>query len=100
MNPFDMIKNIGQVKEELNKMKQEMLDIVVEGSSGAGMVTVQMNGHFEIISIKLEPICVDNRDIAMLQDLIIAACHDALEKVREQIQQKVGPYMQNIPLPI
>ena len=52
------------------------------------MVVVTMNGQFEMIDIKLDPICVDNRDVQMLQDLIVAAHKNAMENVQEQIKAK------------
>ena len=52
------------------------------------MVTVTMNGKFEMTDIKLDPICVDNRDVQMLEDLIIAAHNSAMSNVQEQIKEK------------
>lgn len=88
MNPFDLLKNAGTIKEQSEKLQQELADIRVEGSSGGRMVTVTMNGKFEMLGIKLDPICVDNRDVKMLEDLIVAACKNASENVQEQIKSK------------
>ena len=46
MNPFDLLKNAGQLKEQAKKIQDEMQNIVCEGSSGGKMVTVKMNGTF------------------------------------------------------
>ena len=88
MNPFDLLKNAGAIKEQSEKLQQELADIRVEGSSGGRMVTVTMNGKFEMLGIKLDPICVDNRDVKMLEDLIVAACKNASDNVQEQIKSK------------
>lgn len=88
MNPFDLLKNAGSIKEQSEKLQQELADIRVEGSSGGRMVTVTMNGKFEMLGIKLDPICVDNRDVKMLEDLIVAACKNASDNVQEQIKSK------------
>ena len=50
------------------------------------MVTVTLNGKFEMLDIKLDPICVDNRDVQMLQDLIVAAHNNAMENVQEKLK--------------
>ena len=63
------------------------------------MVSVTLNGKFELTDIQLDPICVDNRDVAMLQDLIKAAHHAAMENVQEQIKGQLGPMMSGINLP-
>lgn len=88
MNSFDLLKNTQAIKEQTEKLKEELASIRVEGSSGGKMVVVTMNGQFEMIDIKLDPICVDNRDVQMLQDLIVAAHKNAMENVQEQIKAK------------
>ena len=57
-------------------------------SSGGRMVTVTLNGKFQMMDIKLDPICVDNRDVKMLEDLIVAAHKAASDNVQELIKEK------------
>lgn len=63
---------------------------IVEGSAGGGVVTVAMTGAGEVRSIRLAPEVVDPDDIDMLQDLIVAALHDAGLKVTELQRQALG----------
>ncbi len=89
MNPFDMIKNLGNLGNMQNQLKEaqeKLSELQVTGNAGGNMVQVTLNGKFELIDIKLDPICVDNRDIPMLQDLIRAAHHNAVEKIQEAIK--------------
>ena len=88
MNPFDLLKNTQAIKEQSEKLQKELAEITAEGSSGGKMVTVTLNGKFELLKIKLDPICVDNRDVQMLEDLIVAAHKNAMENVQEQIKAK------------
>ena len=44
-------------------------------------------------NLRLDPVCVDPRDIKMLEDLIVAAHHDAMAKVQEEIKNKFGPML-------
>lgn len=99
MNPFDMFKNLQQVKEQLNDMQEELKNLTATGSSGGNIVNVTINGKFEILGIKLDPICVDPRDVQMLQDLIIAAHHDAMSKIQEAIKEKYGPLLNGMNIP-
>lgn len=98
MNPFDMMKNLSGMKEQLEQAQAELAQMTATGSSGGNMVNVTVNGKFEMVSIKLDPICVDNRDIPMLQDLIVAASHDAVSKMQDEIKTKVGPMAQQLGL--
>ena len=88
MNPFNLLKNADALKEQSEKLQQELEGIRAEGSSGGKMVTVTLNGKFDMIGIKLDPICVDNRDVQMLEDLIVAAHKNAVDNVQEQIKSK------------
>ena len=88
MNPFEFLKNTSAIKEQSEKLKAELGELTAEGSSGGRMVTIKLNGHFEMLEIKLDPICVDNRDVQMLEDLIVAAHNNAIQNVQEQIKNK------------
>ncbi|MBE6348815.1 MAG: YbaB/EbfC family nucleoid-associated protein [Spirochaetaceae bacterium] len=84
-NPFDLLKNPAALKEQLNKMQENLKNITATGSSGGGLVKVTLNGKFEMVDIQIDPIAVDPRDVKMLQDLIIAATHQATDNIQEKI---------------
>lgn len=84
-NPFDLLKNPAALKDKLNQMQENLKNITATGSSGGGLVKVTLNGKFEMVDIQIDPIAVDPRDIKMLQDLIIAATHQATDNIQEKI---------------
>lgn len=98
MNPFDVIKNAKEIQEKISSMKNTLDNEIVEGVSGGGLVKVRLTGSFEMDSVELDPIAVDNRDVPMLQDLIKAAHNNAVDKLRELIQSKFGPLAAGFPL--
>jgi hypothetical protein len=63
---------------------------VVKGSAGGGVVSVTMTGSGEVTAVTLAPEVVDPDDIEMLQDLIVAALHDAGLKVTELQRKALG----------
>lgn len=91
MNPFDLVKNAKDLQNQLSKLQIEIENIEVEGSSGGGLVRLTLNGKFNMVTLQLDPIVVDNRDIPMLQDLIRSAHTDAVEKMKEVLKTKLGP---------
>lgn len=99
MNPFDMLKDLGSLKEKLQAAQAELAMIRATGTSGGNMVAVTLNGKFEMLEIKLDPICVDNRDVPMLQDLIRSAHHAAIDKVQEEIKARLGPMVGGLNIP-
>ena len=98
MNPFELIKNTAALKEQTEKMQKELEMLTAEGYSGGRMVVVKMNGKFEMTDIKLDPLCVDNRDVKMLEDLIVAAQHDAVSKLQDMLKEKTGSMLQGLNL--
>lgn len=87
MNMQQMMKQAQAMQE---KMQREMEALVVDATAGGGVVTVQMGGTKEVISIKIDPEAVKEGDVEMLQDLIVAAVNEAGRKVDEAMQNKLG----------
>ncbi len=96
MNPLQMMKQAQQLQE---RMQQEMSTLRVEGAAGGGMVTVVVNGHKHLQSLRIDPESVSKDDVEMLQDLVMAAVNDALRKVDEELKNKVGGIMSGLGLP-
>ena len=99
MNIFDMMKNLGPLQEQLKNAQAQLENISATGSAGGNMVQITLNGKFELLDIVLDPICVDNRDIPMLQDLIKAAHHNAIEKIQEQIKSSSASLLGGMNIP-
>lgn len=98
INPFDILKNAKSIQEQFSRMQEELATVVVTGSAGGGIVKVSLNGQFELLSVTLDPIAVDPRDIPMLQDLIVAAHADAQDKIKEILKAKLGPQAGGFPV--
>ena len=92
MNPFELLKNTAALKQQAEQFQKELETITAEGSSGGRMVTVTLNGKFEMLSIHLDPLCVDNRDVKMLEDLIVVAINDASAKIEKIKSEKMGKF--------
>jgi DNA-binding YbaB/EbfC family protein len=87
VNIQQMMKQAQEMQERLQK---QMADLRVEGNAGGGMVTVVINGAKQVQSITIDPEAVSKDDVEMLQDLIVAAFHDAHRKADEAISANVG----------
>lgn len=83
----DIFKQALKLQE---KLQEELKKIRVEGSAGGGMVRIEMDGEHNVLSVKIEPQIIEEKDINMLQDLIIAAFNDAQNKVKEKIRESVS----------
>lgn len=77
-----------QMQEQLLAAKAEAAEQVVQGQAGGGAVQVEVTGGMEFRSVTIDPAAVNPDDVEMLQDLVLAALHDAMARVGE-IQQGV-----------
>lgn len=82
-----------QLMKQIEKMQEELEAMRIEGSAGGGVVTAVANGSGELIELKISPEAVDPNDVEMLQDLVLAAVRDALDKSRQIQQDKMGGVM-------
>jgi len=83
-------KMMAQAQAMQSKVQQELEALRVEASSGGGMVTVAMSGTKEIVSVRIDPVCVDPKDVETLQDLVLAACRETARQVDEAVQKKTS----------
>jgi len=100
VNPFgDPRKLMKQLQQAQERIQAEIAALVIEASSGGGMVKVEMDGQKQLRSLKIDPEVVDKADVEMLQDLVLAAVNEASRKVDEAIQEKVGGLTGGMKLP-
>jgi DNA-binding YbaB/EbfC family protein len=88
INPFDILKNAQKLQEQMGFFQEKLAAIVVTGSSGGGMVEIDLNGKMEVQAVRIAAEAAE--DLPMLQDLIQAAFTAALEKVRERSGRELG----------
>ena len=100
------MKGFGNMMKEAQKLQQQMAALqeevgkrTVEATAGGGMVTVVANGKQEIVSIKVDPEVVSKDDVQMLEDLVLAACNEALRQSREMVQAEMGKLTAGLKIP-
>ncbi|WP_071396748.1 YbaB/EbfC family nucleoid-associated protein [Bacillus tuaregi] len=98
-NMQKMMKQMQKMQKDMAKAQEELGEQKIEGTAGGGMVTVIMTGHKEVVDVNIKEEVVDPEDVEMLQDLVLAATNDALKKVDELTNQKMGKFTQGMNLP-
>ncbi len=86
----DIMKQAQKMQEKMQKIQDELADLQVEASSGGGMVTVVANGKQEILEVRIDKQVVDPEDVEMLEDLVVAAVNQAMEKAQELANNEMG----------
>ena len=78
MNQAAMMKQAQKMQQEMLRMQEEMESKTWSATAGGGMVTASVNGKHEVVDLKINPEAVDEDDVEMLQDMIIAAVNEAM----------------------
>ncbi len=99
MNISDMMKQAKVFQEKMGNMQEELASQSVTGSSGGGMVTATVNGKGDLIGLILEEGIVNPEEIAMLQDLIVAAVNDGARKASELSKSEMSKITGGLKLP-
>lgn len=94
-----LLKQAQMMQEQMAKAQEEFASASIEASSGGGMVTVVLKGSQKVESITIDPEAIDPDDVEMLQDLIVAAMNEALEKLQKQQAEMMGPLAGGLKLP-
>jgi DNA-binding YbaB/EbfC family protein len=94
-----LLGNKGQIAEEVQKFQASVGQITAEANAGGGMVTVKVNGKLEVLSCKISDDAIKLNDREMLEDLMVAATNQALNKVREQIAAESAKMAAGMGLP-
>ena len=100
------MKGFGNIMKEAQKLQAQMAALQeevgkrkVDATAGGGMVTVEANGKQEITAVKIDPEVVNKDDVQMLEDLVLAACNEALRKSRDLVQQELGKLTGGLKIP-
>ena len=99
-NVSQMLKQAQQMQEKVTKLQECLGEIEVTGRSGAGMVTLILNGKSELCSLTLDPSLTREVDEGLIEDLIVAAHSDAKVKLEVALQEKTTELMGGLELPL
>ena len=94
---MNMQKLLKQAEEMQERMQRDLADTVVEASVGGGIVTVRMDGHKHLLSVKIDPEAMDPDDPEMLEDLVLAAVNEAVRRTDEAMRSKMGAFAGQMP---
>jgi DNA-binding YbaB/EbfC family protein len=85
-----LLSQLGQVQENLRQAQAEAAQATVEGSAGGGAVRVTATGGLEFRAVRIDPSVIDPDDAEMLEDLVLAAVRDAVEKAQALTSEAIG----------
>ncbi|MDX1318633.1 MAG: YbaB/EbfC family nucleoid-associated protein [Oceanospirillum sp.] len=94
----NLMKQAQEMQEKMQKLQEEAANQTVTGESGAGMVSVTMNGRHDVKSVSIDESLM-SEDKEMLEDLLAAAVNDAVRRVEESTQAKMAELTGGMQMP-
>lgn len=100
-NNIQQLMQLGQqLQAKMTKLQETLDSEKISASSGGGMVTVTVDGKGGIRAVKIDPTCVDPRDVEMLEDLVLAAVSEAQTKARRHYEEEMKKVSGGLPMNI
>ncbi len=100
-NLNQLLKQAQKMQEDLQRVQENLVNILVEGTAGGGMVKVTANAQGQVVNINIEKEVIDPDDKEMLEDLVVAAVNQALENAKKRAEEEMakvtGNLMGNMP---
>jgi nucleoid-associated protein EbfC len=90
MKQMQMMAQVKKMQAEMLKAQEELAATVVTGSAGGGSVSIEMTCDNHIKSVKIAPEAIDPEDVETLEDLIVVAVNDALQRAAQESQKRMG----------
>ena len=94
-----MMKAAQEMQGKMAQMQEEMVNIIVEGKAGAGMVKATCSAKGDLKALDIDPTIFNSNDKEVVEDLIVAAIKDAQEKASEKAKEEMGKLTEGLGLP-
>jgi DNA-binding YbaB/EbfC family protein len=85
------MKQAQMMQQQMAEAQAELAEAELTGTAGGGLVTVTVSGSGEVKAVKIDPRAVDPDDVETLEDLILAALHNAAAESRALTERTLGP---------
>ena len=87
----DMLKMVKKMQDQAMQIQEKLGEETVEGESGGGMVKAVVSGHGDLMELKIDPELVKGDDVGMLEDLVLVAVNNGIQKSRELAASSMSP---------
>ncbi len=95
----NLMRQVKEMQAKLEKAQEELASAQIEASAGGGAVTVVISGQQQFLSVKISPEAVDPKDVGLLEDLVLAAINEAMEKSQKLAQERLGGLTAGLKIP-
>jgi DNA-binding YbaB/EbfC family protein len=94
-----MMRQLQDMQKKMIKAQEDLANETVTATAGGGAVTIEMNGHHQVMAVTIDPDAVDPEDVETLQDMMLTAFNQALEKAQDLAQKKMSAITGGLNIP-
>jgi len=94
-----MMKQMAKMQTDLSKAQEQLAEEQVEGTAGGGAVKVTVTGAGEFTGVKIDPSAIDPEDPSLLEDLVLAAIHEATKQQQAMAADRLAPLTGGLGIP-
>lgn len=87
---MNMVKQVQKMQQEMAKMQEELAAKTYTAAAGGGVVTAEVDGKRQLLSLTIDPEAVDPEDVEMLQDMVVAAVNEAMRTAEADAADSMG----------
>lgn len=98
-NLTGLMKQAQKLQSKMAEMQAEVGNRTITAQAGGGMVEAEVNGRLELVRLRIDPEVANPDDVDMLQDLILAAVNEALNRAREMMAQEMAKLTGGLQIP-
>ena len=99
MDMKKMMKQAQKMQQDMAKMQEELAAKTYTATVGGGVVSAEVNGQHQVVSVTIDPEAVDPEDVEMLQDMVVAAVNEALRSASEAANSRMNAIMGGMKIP-
>jgi DNA-binding YbaB/EbfC family protein len=89
MDLNNIMQQAQEMQAKMSQIQEQLANKTITGSAGGGMVNVTVNGRGDVLSVAIEDALISSEEKEMLQDLVVAATNDGLQKAKELSKQEM-----------
>lgn len=93
----NMLQQLQKMQEQIQLTQEQLAQETVTATVGGGAVKIVMTGDQNVKSVVIDPAILEDKDVEMLQDLLLTAFNTALEQSRELAAERLGPLAGGLP---
>ncbi len=98
-NMAGMMKQVQEMQGKMAEMQERLASIQVEGAAGAGLVRIVANAQGEVQACHIDPSVLEDGDVSIVEDLVVAAVNDVRQKAAQRSQEEMAEITKGLPIP-